>query len=79
MHHISPIYFFIRMKLTSYRDFCKKKKSWLNLLFLRFAILLNNSKLCDCVDRSSPIELEIKDSIETEKSASYLDLQLIDS
>ena len=41
---------------------------------------LNNSRLGDFVDRIYPIELEIKDAIDTDRSASYLDLQLdIDS
>jgi hypothetical protein len=41
---------------------------------------LNNSKFGDYVDLIYPIELEIKDTTETERSASYLDLHLeIDS
>ena len=41
---------------------------------------LNNSKFGDFVDRIYPIELEIKDTTDTVRSASYLDLHLeIDS
>ena len=41
---------------------------------------LNNSRLGDFVDRIYPIELEIKDTTDTDRSASYLDLHLeIDS
>ena len=37
---------------------------------------LNNSKFGDYVDLIYPIELEIKDSTETERSASYLEFHL---
>jgi hypothetical protein len=41
---------------------------------------LNNSRFVDFVDRIYPIELEIKDTTDTDRSASYLDLHLeIDS
>jgi hypothetical protein len=41
---------------------------------------LNNSRFGDIVDRIYPIELEIKDTTDTDRSASYLDLHLeIDS
>jgi hypothetical protein len=41
---------------------------------------LNNSRLGDFVDRIYPIELEIKDTTDTDRYASYLDLHLeIDS
>ena len=41
---------------------------------------LNNSRLGDFVDRIYPIELEIKDTTDTDRSASYIDLHLkIDS
>jgi hypothetical protein len=41
---------------------------------------LNNSRFSDLVDRIYPIELEIKDTTDTDRSASYLDLHLeIDS
>jgi len=38
---------------------------------------LNNSEFGDFVDRIHPIEFEIKDTTDTAKSASYLDLHLI--
>jgi hypothetical protein len=37
---------------------------------------LNNSKFADFVDRIYPTELEIKDTTDTDRSASYLDLHL---
>jgi len=37
---------------------------------------LNNPTFCDFVDRSNPIELEIKDTTDTDRSALYLDLHL---
>ena len=41
---------------------------------------LNNSRFGDFVDRIYPIELEIKDTTDTDRSASYLDLHIeIDS
>jgi hypothetical protein len=40
----------------------------------------NNSRFGDFVDRISPVELEIKDTTDTDRSASYLDIHLeIDS
>ena len=41
---------------------------------------LNNSRFDDFVDRIYPIELKIKDTTDTDRSASYLDLHIeIDS
>jgi hypothetical protein len=37
---------------------------------------LNNSRFGDFVDHIYPIELEIKDTTDTGRSASYLDLHL---
>jgi hypothetical protein len=37
---------------------------------------LNNSRFGDFVDRIYPIELEIKDTTDTDRSASYLDIHL---
>jgi hypothetical protein len=37
---------------------------------------LNNSRFGDFVDRIYPIELEIKDTTNTDRSASYLDLHI---
>ena len=39
-------------------------------------LLLNNSRFGDFVDRIYPIELEIKDTTDTDGSASYLDIHL---
>jgi hypothetical protein len=48
--------------------------------YINDVLSLNNSRLGDFVDRIYPIELEIKDTTNTDKSASYLDLHLeIDS
>ena len=61
----TPISSFTRMKLNSYRGFCReKRKGWLNPLVSRSD------------DRIYPIELEIKDTTETEKCASYQDVLL---
>jgi hypothetical protein len=44
------------------------------------ALSLNNSRFGDCVDRIYPIKLEIKDTTDTNRFASYFDLHLeIDS
>jgi hypothetical protein len=43
-------------------------------------LLLNNSRFCDFVDRIYHIELKIKDTADTDRSASFIDLHLeIDS
>ena len=48
--------------------------------YLDDVLSLNNSRFVDFVDRIYPIELEIKDTTDTDRSASYLDLHLeIDS
>jgi len=60
----------------------KKLSRSLNFTFqyIDDVLSLNNSRLGDFVDRIYPIELEIKDTRYTDKSASYLDLHLeIDS
>ena len=50
------------------------------LLYIDDVLSLNNSRFDDFVDRIYPIELEIKDTTDTDRSASYLDLHLeIDS
>ena len=49
-------------------------------LYLDDVLSLNNSRFVDFVDYIYPIELEIKDTTDTDRSASYLDLHLeIDS
>ena len=44
--------------------------------YIDYVLSLNNSKFGDYVERIYPIELEIKDTTDTVKSASYLDLYL---
>ena len=62
------------MRQTSYRGFQEKRKE------SRPILSLNNSRFGDFVDRIYPIELEIKDNTDTDRSASYFDLHLeIDS
>ena len=65
----------------------KMKRNWPNPLISRSAtlyiddvFLLNNSRFGDFVDPIYPIEFEIKDTTDTDRSGSYLDLHLeIDS
>ena len=70
---------------TSNRGFSRKpKRSQPDSLISRSAIddvlSLNNSRFGDFVDRIYSIEVEIKDTTYTDRSASYLDLHLdIDS
>ena len=48
--------------------------------YIEDVLSLNNSRFGDFVERINPIELEIKDTTNTDRSASYLDLHLeIDS
>ena len=44
--------------------------------YLDDALSLNNSRCGDIVNRISPIEVEMKDTTDTDMSASYLDLHL---
>ena len=44
--------------------------------YIEDVLSLNNSRFGDFVDRIYPIELEIKDTTDTDRSASYLDLHL---
>jgi hypothetical protein len=46
------------------------------LRYINDVLSLNNSRFCDLVDRIHPIEFEIKDTTDTDASASYLDLHL---
>ena len=59
----------------------KKTKKLAVSLYFTFRYIddvlsLNKSKFGDYVERIYPIELEIKDTTDTVKSASYLDLHL---
>ena len=68
----SPTCSFIRMRQTSYRGFSRKTKR----SYIDDVLSLNISRFGDFVDRIFPIELEIKDTTDTEMSAQYLDLHL---
>jgi hypothetical protein len=75
------------MRQTSYRGFSRKTKRShpdplisFTFRYIDDVLSLNNSRYGDFVDRIYPIELEIKDTTNTDTSASYLDLHLgIDS
>ena len=57
----------------------EKKLAWFFNFTFRYiddVFSLNNSRFVDFVDRIYPIELEIKDTTDTDRSASYLDLHL---
>jgi hypothetical protein len=45
--------------------------------YIADVLSLNNSRFGDFVDRIYPIDLEIKDTTDTDRSASYLDLHLV--
>ena len=48
--------------------------------YIHDVLSLNDSRFCDFVDRIYPIEIKIKDTTDTDRSTSYLDLHLeIDS
>ena len=58
----------------------EKRKEASPFRYIDDALSLNNSRFGDIVDRIYPIELEIKDTTDTDRSTSYLDLHLeIDS
>ena len=44
--------------------------------YINDVLSLNNSRFGDFVGRIYPIELEIKDTTDTDRSASYLDLRV---
>jgi hypothetical protein len=46
------------------------------LHYIDDALPLNNSRLGDCIDRIYPLVLEINDTTDTDKSASFLDLRI---
>ena len=82
----SPTGSFIRMRQASYRGFSRKSKKKLTRSFnftfryIHDVLSLNDSKISDFVDHIYPIELEVKDTTDTDRSASYLDIHLeIDS
>ena len=73
------------MRQSSYRVSRQNKKKVarsfnFTLRYIDDVLSLNNSMFGDFVDRIYPSELEIKDTTDTDRSASYLDLHLeIDS
>jgi hypothetical protein len=74
------------MRQTSYKGFSRKNEKKLarsfnfTFRYIDDVLSLNNYRLGDFVDRIYPIELEKKDTTDTDRSASYLDLHLeIDS
>ena len=75
-----PTCFFIIMRLTSYKNFSgrkiRSKQYPVTFRYIDDVLSLNNSKFGDYVERVYPIELAIKDTTDTVKSASYLDLHL---
>ena len=58
------------------QELLRKKDKKLALSYIDDVLSLNNSKFGDYVEHIYPIELEIKDTTDTVKSASYLDLHL---
>jgi len=70
------------MRQTSYRGFSRKNEKKLvrsfNITFryIDDVLSLNNSRLGDFVDRIYPLELQIKNTTDTNRSASYPDLHL---
>jgi hypothetical protein len=72
--------FFIRTRHTSYVAYKSEKKLapsfYFTFRYIDDVLSLNNSRFGDFVDRIYPVELEIKDATDTDRSASYLDLYL---
>jgi hypothetical protein len=70
------------MMQTSFRGFSRKSKKKLarsfnfTFFYIDYVLSLYNPRFGDFVDRIYPIELEIKDTTDTDRSASYLDLHL---
>ena len=42
--------------------------------YMNDVLAISNCKFCDFVDHLYPVQIEIKDTIETNMSASYIDL-----
>ena len=67
------------MKALHSSQYCSQSFNF-TFRYIDDVLSLYNSRFGDFVDRISPIELEIKDTTDTDKSTSYLDLHLeIDS
>ena len=52
------------------------EKKLLTFRYKDDVVSLNNSRFVDYVDRIDPIELEIKDTTDTDRSVPYLDMHL---
>ena len=78
----SPTCSVIRMRQTSYRSFSSKNENKLTqsinftFRYIDDVLSLNNSRFGDFYDSIYPIELEIKDTIDTDRSTSCLELHL---
>jgi hypothetical protein len=64
----------VNQKLEHVDDINFRKN--LAFCYIDDVLLLNKSRFGDSVDHIYPIELEIKDMTDTDRSASYLDLHL---
>ena len=68
----SPICSFIRRRQSSYKKNEKRLARSFNFTFRYDVLTINNSRFGDFVDHIYHIELEIKDTTDKDKSASYL-------
>ena len=77
-HRLVPLFVWGRLNTGASQVKRKAASPILNFTFryIDDVLSLNNSWFGDFVDRIYPIELEIKDTTETDISASYLDLHL---
>jgi hypothetical protein len=72
----------VNQKLEHFEDisfrelFGRIKSGNFTFRYIDDVLSLNNSRLGDFVDRIYPIELEIKDTTDTDRYALYLDLHL---
>ena len=55
---------------------CQNTFSYITFRYIDGVLSLNNSRFGDFVDLIYPIEFEIKDTTDTDRSTSYLDLHL---
>jgi hypothetical protein len=60
--------------LSFFAEYASKSNLNNTFRYIDDVLSLNNSRFGDFVDRIYPIELEIKDTTDTDTSASYLDL-----
>ena len=79
MHYSSPILFLYSYEADFIQGLVKKKEKKLaqsfnySFRYLDDVLSLNNGRFIDHVHFIYPYELEIKDTTDTKKSASYLD------